>query len=54
MDYNEAKEAILSSLILGLDVEGDSTMYLEKGLDSLTDEQLGWIASWLASEGFSK
>lgn len=52
-DFAEVRKEIIFAIKLGLDVEsGDPAM--KEFLPSLTEEQIGWLASWLASENFRR
>lgn len=48
--YDWDKRSIKNALILGMDAErGNAEMF---HVTNLSEAQVDWIASWLASEGF--
>lgn len=51
--YGESQKQISRTLRIGRDAERDDPR-LAPLVNSLTDEHIDWIASWLASEGFSQ
>jgi hypothetical protein len=52
-DYDRNKAALESSLTLGVVAETDNPD-LRDVVTTLTDDQVEWVAAWLAGEGFHR
>lgn len=53
-DYETSRSRLESSLRLGIDVEGGEGNPLVPTVNTLTEDQVQWISSWLAGEGFDR
>lgn len=51
-DYTTARTRLENSLRLGITVESEDGNPLSEIVTTLTEEQISWIGSWLAGDGF--
>jgi hypothetical protein len=55
-DFKKQVEQLEQAIHLGIDVEGDEPSMRSHSIPPghLSDDQINWLAWWLASEGFNR